>query len=146
MQMILPMLAWAQGELGDVPTAQELLTRGLACTRARNEQLTTGILLVVYARLAMRQQHRQEAESALEEAVRLAQAIAAPYVEAQALYVAGLVRLQQGEGEQARSRLLAAGRLLHPLGERLYAAYVEQALAALARPQAPAPEGERELP
>ncbi|HLV97042.1 MAG TPA: AAA family ATPase [Ktedonobacterales bacterium] len=146
MQMLLPMLAWAQGELGEVPTAQELLTRGLACARARNEHLTIGILLVVSARLAMRQQHWQEAERALEEAVRLAQALPAPYVEAQARYVSGLVRLQQGAGEQAQSWLMAAGRLLHHLGERLYAERVEQALAALALEGVPAPEGERELP
>jgi hypothetical protein len=81
----------------------------------------------------MRQQRFGEAEAALEEALILCRAMPYLWAEAKALYVSGLLHQAKGEQQVARERLEAALAICARLGERLYAARIEEALAALER-------------
>lgn len=127
----LPMLAWAQLELGEGVEAEALLTRGIAIMRDRGMRLALVEALRVQARLVIRERRWQEAESALDEAVAVSRAVASPYDEAKALFVYGLFHVGKGEIELARERFEGALAILTQLGERLYAEHVERALADL---------------
>lgn len=124
-------LGWAYVELGELERAEALVSQEM--TRAIAKHLRYDLMkeLRVKALLAMRQERRQEAEQALEESLALCQALRTRYDEAKTLYFYGRLHLQQGEPQQARERFEAALAILNQLGERLYAAHVEQALAML---------------
>jgi uncharacterized protein HemY len=92
--------------------------------------------LRVSAQIAIRQQHWQEAASALEGIITRCQAMPYPYAEAKALYVYGQLHVARGEPAQARARFEAALAICARLGERLYAEHIERALAALADTEA----------
>jgi tetratricopeptide (TPR) repeat protein len=128
-----PMLAWAQLELGEVAQAEALLERAIAIMREREMRLVLIEALRVQALLVIRERRWPEAESALDEAVEVSRALASPYDEAKALYVYGLLHVGKGEMESARGRLDAALAILNRLGERLYAEHVERTLADVTR-------------
>ena len=125
------MLAWAHLELDQRDEAQHFLKRVLARTIDQKLRLVQVDMLPVQARLAAHSSRWQEAEHALEEALSLARSASYPYAEAKALYAAGLIARQQEETARARERLTEALTILNRLGERLYAAQVECALAQL---------------
>jgi predicted ATPase/DNA-binding XRE family transcriptional regulator len=134
------MLAWARVELGERDEAQRLLGRVLA--RAADQKLRVVLVdaLPVQARLAARGGNWQEAEQTLEEALALAHSMDYPYAEAKALFAAGLIACQQGRRARAIERLQAALSIFARLGERLYAAQAEDALAQLETAEVPPPE------
>jgi tetratricopeptide (TPR) repeat protein len=125
------LLGWASVELGDLERAEVLLAGASTLATAHVPRWVVLGVLRSQARLALRQGRWQKAEEALAEALALSQAMHTPYDEAQTLYLSGLLSLQQGETLPARERLEAALAILHRLGERLYAAQVERALAGL---------------
>ena len=125
------MLAWALLELGRAAEARPLVDRTFATAASAGLRPILTESLCVRARLATQEEHWQEAESALEEALTLARTMPSPYAEARALYVYGLLQRRRGKPGQARERLTAALAILHRLGERLYAQQVERALADL---------------
>ncbi|HEY7355882.1 MAG TPA: AAA family ATPase [Ktedonobacterales bacterium] len=133
-------LAWAHLELGERDEARRLLERVLASAADQKLRVVLAVALPVRARLAAQDGHWPEAEQALEEALALARSMDYPYAEAKALYAAGLVARQEGKQARAIKRLQAALRILARLGERLYAAQAEEALAHLETPGAASPE------
>ena len=125
---ILPLLAWAELESGDVPQAQARLEGVIAMAR---QELMRPILveaLRVQALAWSRQERWAEAEAALEEALLLCRSMLSPYTEAKTLYVWGLVSQQKRELAPARRQFEAALAILERLGERLYARSIEQLL------------------
>ena len=128
---LLPLLAWAQLELGEEDQAQRLLEQ--ACAGSTGEQVrpVQAEASLVQARLAAHQERWQAAEEALEAALRLCQSMPWPYGEAKTLYVAGLISRQRGETARACAHFKAALTILQRLGERLYARVIQQALGQL---------------
>jgi hypothetical protein len=85
----------------------------------------------VQALLAMRQRDYGAAQELLQEALTLSAGMPFPYAEAKVLYTKGLLAMQSGLPEQALRQLLEARAICDRLGERLYAWYIEQALAEI---------------
>ncbi|HEU5198285.1 MAG TPA: AAA family ATPase [Ktedonobacterales bacterium] len=131
MFFLLPLLAWAQLELGEEGQAQRMLDQARAGATGEQLRPVLAETSLVQARLAAHQEQWQAAEKALEAALRLCRAMPWPYGEAKTLYVAGLVSRQRGESAQARAHFEAALTILQRLGERLYARVIQQALAQL---------------
>jgi tetratricopeptide (TPR) repeat protein len=122
---LMPLLAWASVESGDMLRAQDLLEQLLAETRAAQMRLVLAEALRAQGLLATRQGRWQEAEAALEEALGLARSFPYPYLEAKILMRYGELLMQQNHEEQARQQLEAALAILARLGERLYARQIE---------------------
>ncbi|HEV2238487.1 MAG TPA: hypothetical protein VGR57_17650, partial [Ktedonobacterales bacterium] len=128
---LLILLAWACVDLGDEQQAADFLAQSEARAAPERMRATLVDTLRVRALLALRQRHWQAAEDALAESLALAQSIAYPYAEAKALHIYGLLHIHRGQRDRARTRLEAALAIFNRLGERLYAAQAERALAAL---------------
>jgi len=125
----LALLAWAYLEVGEADQAHTLLTQVLSTARQARMKPTLVQALRVQALLVSKQERWQEAEQALQEALTLCRAMAAPYAEAKTLSTAGLVAQHQREWARARERFEAALTLLEHLGERLYSGYIKQVLS-----------------
>jgi tetratricopeptide (TPR) repeat protein/transcriptional regulator with XRE-family HTH domain len=125
----LPLLAWAELEIGEVAQAQERLEEVIAMARQERMRPTLAVALRVQALAWSRQERWAEAEAALEEALALCHSMPNPYAEAKTLYVFGQLSQAKGKPEQARERFLSAQAILEKLGERPYARKVEQLLA-----------------
>jgi tetratricopeptide (TPR) repeat protein len=128
---MLPFLAWAYLDSGDPERAAGLLDDGLADAQSQLDRLDLMELLLVQARVAIRRQRWEAAQSTLESAISLGRAMQSPYAEAKSLYLYGLLQATQGEVEPARGRLEAALTILHRLGERLYGEHVQRILSDL---------------
>jgi transcriptional regulator with XRE-family HTH domain/tetratricopeptide (TPR) repeat protein len=128
---LLPLVAWAALDRGDEVQAAAVLDECLA--RAVPERILLGQVdaLRVLAALRLRQNRRQDAEAALNDALTLSRALPYPYAEAKALYVYGQLHSTSGEPAQARGRFKAALAICRGLGERLYADRIERALDSL---------------
>jgi tetratricopeptide (TPR) repeat protein len=128
---LLPVLAWAQLEQGQVK--QATATLGQALARARREEMRLVLVeaLRVQALIARRQEHWAAAECSLEEGVALARSMPYPYAEARLLHVYGRLHIQKGEPEAARERLASARVLFLRLGARTDVARAQQALSTL---------------
>jgi tetratricopeptide (TPR) repeat protein len=134
--MLLPGLAWAQLELGEVERATGTVEQALA--RARPEEMRLALVeaLRVQALIALRWEQWEQATRYLQEGLSLARAMPWPYAEAQLLHLGGLLHVAQGEPEAARDRLAAALAIFSRLGARRDGAQLGQALDALSHQQA----------
>lgn len=128
---LLPLLAWAYLQLDDLHQAESLVESSTERATSAGLHLVLVDSLRIHALVTLRQRHWQDAEDALEGALSLSRDMHYPYAEAKAQYVYGLLYRCQGKSEQAHKRQQAALALLRQLGERLYATYVERALADL---------------
>lgn len=128
---LLPLLAWAFLETDDVHQAEALMESSIERATDDGLHLVLADAVRIQALTAMRRRGWREAADASEGALSLSRNMHYPYAEAKAQYVYGLVDSRQGKTEQAHKRLEAARTILGRLGERLYARYVEQALAEL---------------
>jgi tetratricopeptide (TPR) repeat protein len=128
---LLPVLAWAYLEQGQLAEASDILEQAL--TRARREEMRLVLVeaLRVQALGALRQGGQERAEGSLGEGLAVARAIAYPYAEVRLLHVAGLCRRAQSEPELAREQLHAALALFSRLGARADVALTAQALDSL---------------
>ncbi len=127
----LTMLAWAHLERGERDQTQHLLDQILPQARQQHLHPVLAMALLVQARLLARLGNWQEGRQALDEALRLAQAMQYPYLKAKALSTSGYLALQQGESAQASEAFAQALAILGRLGERLYAQHIEAALTAI---------------
>jgi tetratricopeptide (TPR) repeat protein len=128
---LLPLLAWAYLQSGDVSKADALVEQSLTRATAQSMRRLQPDGLRVKALLAIRQESWQVAERLLEESVSLCRAMRYPYGEAKTLYVYGLLHMRKGEPEQACAQLEAMLATCARLGERLYAEHAERLLAEL---------------
>jgi transposase/Tfp pilus assembly protein PilF len=136
----LPLLAWAQLELGEVPAAMEVAEQAVRRARAQGWRLLLPDALRVQALVALRRGRWAEAAQALGEGLEVARGLPFPHAEARLLQVGAELHTQRGEPGPARERLTEALALFRRLGARRQAAQVDQALAALSQkrwPRAP---------
>jgi tetratricopeptide (TPR) repeat protein len=126
---LLPLLAWAYIELGDEGAAEQLLDRAAAQAEAHHHRLALFDVLRVMAMLRRAQHRWQEAEMALDQALALCRAMPHPYAEAKALYSWGQLDEARGAPEQAHERYRQARAICVQLGEGLYLAHIDRALA-----------------
>jgi tetratricopeptide (TPR) repeat protein len=113
---LLPVLAWAHLELGEVAQAERALAEAIRRTRPEHLRLGLGEALRVQAMLAVRQEYWEDAVQSLEEGLVLARNMPYPYAEARCLAVYGHLHAERGEPEAARERLDAALTIFRRLG------------------------------
>jgi tetratricopeptide (TPR) repeat protein len=128
---LLPTLAWAYLDLGDVASAVEMAGQAAQRARAQAHRLALVDALWVQAMVAIRQQHWDEATRALEEGLTLAREMPYPYAEGRLLHVSGEMHVQKGEPDLAQERLAAALAIFWRLGARKDSERVEHAIAVL---------------
>jgi tetratricopeptide (TPR) repeat protein len=131
---VLPVLAWAYLELGDMDRGAQLVADAIRRARAQNYRLGLAEALRVQAMLALRQGRWEEAERALEEGLALARSMPYPRGEGRLLQVSGEMHAQKGEPEPARERLEAALAIFDRLGARKDAEWTQQAITDLLQP------------
>jgi tetratricopeptide (TPR) repeat protein len=128
---VLPRLAQAYLELGETSRASELIGQAVEFVRATSDVLSLAEVLWVQALVATRQEHWEEAESALEESLRLTRSLPYPYLEARTLQVFSRLHLQREDPRQAREKLEAALAIFRRLGARKDVEQAECDLASL---------------
>jgi tetratricopeptide (TPR) repeat protein len=136
---LLPVLARAYLELGEVEQAAETVAQAIARMRAENMRLMLADALWVQAMVRHRQGKLAEAADALEEGIALAREMPYPYSEARLLHLYGLLHADQDEPGQARALLAEALAIFERLGARTDAERVEQALGNVLRDRRPRP-------
>jgi tetratricopeptide (TPR) repeat protein len=130
---LLPHLARAQLELGEVEAAEALAKQTMERVRSQHDRLTLLEALGVEAAVCIRQERWDEAEAALDEALALARSMPYPYAEAKLLATYGDMLVAHGQLEQARGQYAAALAILLPLGEVPYTERIERAMAEMNR-------------
>jgi tetratricopeptide (TPR) repeat protein len=128
---LLPVLAWAHLEQGEVTQATDTIEQALRRIRPEGLRLVLVDALRVQALVVVRQEQWQEAEQALEEGIALARSMPYPYAEARLLHLSGRLYTQMGKPEVAREHLAAALALFRRLGARKDIEQSEQLLATL---------------
>jgi tetratricopeptide (TPR) repeat protein len=129
--MLLPMLAWAAYDLGDVERAEGVVAQSIERARTQRCQLALVDALRIAAIIQIRQRRARQAQTSLLEALDLSSAMPYPYAAAKSRYVTGQLHLARGEPEQARAQFDEALAICTDLGERLYAAHLERAIYLL---------------
>ncbi|HEX5441155.1 MAG TPA: hypothetical protein VFW76_09740, partial [Ktedonobacterales bacterium] len=124
---LLPLLAWAYLELGDIERAATISAEATRRMQAMGMRVALPNALRIQAMVAQRQGNRAAAETALAEAVTLAEAIGCLYAKAQALFVWALLA---SDDEASQERLREAYTIFTRLGASGYAARSEKALKA----------------
>ncbi len=116
---VLPILAWAYLERGDMTRAEETARLAVERTRASGQNVTLSEALRVQALVSMRGQRRDDAERSIEEGLALVRAMPFPYGEARLLHLSGLLHAHQDPmGAVAQDRLQAALAIFERLGAR----------------------------
>jgi tetratricopeptide (TPR) repeat protein len=128
---VLPPLAQAALELGEVTQAHDLALQAVKRARAAGSPPVLADALWTEALVASREGHRQEAERALEEGLALARSLPHPYAEGRLLHLYGALHVQYGEPGPARLRLEAARAIFQQLGARKDLERTEALLATL---------------
>ncbi len=128
---VLPALAWAYLELGDVDQANRTITDAIRRARAGGYRLSLVDDLRVQALVALRQGRWVEAEDVLEEGLALARALPYPYGEGRLLDVSARLHVERSDVTAARERLAAALAVFRRLGARKDFELTEQLLARL---------------
>jgi tetratricopeptide (TPR) repeat protein/transcriptional regulator with XRE-family HTH domain len=128
---LLPVLAWAYLDLGEVDEAASAATQAVARAQTQHIWIALVDALRVRALVATRQGDWRAAEHALEEGLVLAHPMPYPYAEARLLHVYGLLHARQGEHEPACERLTAALAIFRGLGASKDIEQVERDLASL---------------
>jgi transcriptional regulator with XRE-family HTH domain/tetratricopeptide (TPR) repeat protein len=127
----LPLLAWAQLELGDVAASAHTSQTAVARARARSYPIMLVDALRIHAMVNAHQKRYVEATGDLNEALSLCQTLPYPYAEAKALRVYGQVEAARGDPVAATERFMAALAICDRLGEGLYRPFIVRDLAAL---------------
>jgi tetratricopeptide (TPR) repeat protein len=128
---LLPLLAWARLDLGEVAQAEALMEQ--AIVRAQAGRLRPALVSAWQVSALLLQRHSQwdQAQQHLEQALALSQELRHPYAQAKTLYWLGALNIRCGYGEQACVHLKAALAILAYLGERLYAERADAALLSI---------------
>ena len=126
--LLLPILAWAQLELGKTEHGLELAERAEQETRARQTLLYLPEALWIKGMALSRLGRTEEAREALTDGRERAAAMPNPHTEARILMELGLLDRRMGRGEQATEYLDAALAIFQRLGARKDVERTEQAL------------------
>lgn len=122
---VMPLLAWAEGALGQEAHAEARLATLLASA----EPLYRVDGLRVRGLLAIAQRRWAVADEALDEALRMCRAMPYPYAEAKTLWVHGQLEVARGDSAGACERFEQALAICSRLGEGLYRPHIADALA-----------------
>jgi tetratricopeptide (TPR) repeat protein len=128
---LLPLVAWAHLESGDVAVAEDVVAQAIARAQAQKYRPALVLALRVLAMLAMRQGRWTDAEQALEEGLAATRTMSYPYAEAHLLRLQGEMHVHKGDLEAARQHLEAARAIYQRLGARKDSEQVEGLLAGL---------------
>ena len=128
---LLALSAWMRLELGETAQAATMAAQAVSQAEAEQNQLALVEGLRIQAMALQRQAKHAAALAAIQRALTLAQAMPCPHQTARVHFTFGLIEAEEGRLEAAAQQLREAQALLAPLGERLYAQHVEQALAGL---------------
>jgi tetratricopeptide (TPR) repeat protein len=129
--MLLPVLAWAQLELGQADLAADAVEQAVRRARPEGMRVVLVEALWVRALVALRRGQREEAARGMAEGLALARAMPYPYAEGRLLHAYGTLHLQVHERAPARECLEAALAIFRRLGARKESEQIEQILAAL---------------
>jgi tetratricopeptide (TPR) repeat protein/transcriptional regulator with XRE-family HTH domain len=116
--LLLPVLAWAQLELGQIDEAAETIEQALGRARPEGMRLVLVEALRIQAMVALSREQWEAATRILEEGLTLARDMPYPYAEARLLQVYGALHTRKGEPETARERLEAARIIFTRLSAR----------------------------
>jgi tetratricopeptide (TPR) repeat protein len=128
---VLPVLAWAQLEMGETDQAAQVIAQALRRAREAEYRLTLVGALRVQALVALPLDDRSTAAHALDEGLALARALPYPHGEGRLLEVCSQLHLVCGAPAMSRVRLAEAAAVFRRLGARKDLVRVEQALAVL---------------
>lgn len=128
---LLPVLAWAYLEVGDVAQAKQTIEQALRRAQAEHLRLFLVDALHVQALILMQQGRAAAAKTALREALKLARALPWPYAEASLLAVYGRLATELGEHEAAHVALAEALDIFRQLGAQKDTQQAEQLLTML---------------
>ncbi|MGH2388509.1 MAG: ATP-binding protein, partial [Chloroflexota bacterium] len=101
---LLPVLAWAHLDLGQVDQAADTVDQALARARPEEMRLVLVEALRIQALVALRRGQYGAAIDSVEEGLDLARSMPYPYGEARLLHLAGVLYAEQGAPEAARQR------------------------------------------
>ncbi|HEX6800185.1 MAG TPA: tetratricopeptide repeat protein, partial [Ktedonobacterales bacterium] len=130
---LVPALALARAERGDLAGAGRLLAEDIALARDQGHHLALVDLLRVRGIVLARQDRREEALRSLDEAVAAAWEMGCPFAEARALDEQGRVHAGGGEEPAARERFEAALAIFRRLSAWTDVERATRALAAMRR-------------
>ena len=125
------LLAWGMLQMGRVIEAEEMAIGAVGSARANEMRLLLPDALRVRALCAIARHDVTAASAALADALALCEQMPYPYAEAKVRYVYGQFCLAIDKTEQAREHFEQALAICGRLGERMYGALIEQALALL---------------
>jgi tetratricopeptide (TPR) repeat protein len=125
---LLPRLAWAELEMGEVERATVLSADAVDRARRQRYHLVLADALRVQGSVLEASNKHDEASSALQEALDVCHSVSYPYAEARALYEWGVMEIRQGNPAKAREWLQAALAIFRRLGARPSIERTEQAL------------------
>lgn len=128
---LLPVLAWAQLEMGQAEQAATTVEQALTRTRREDLRLVLVETLWVQARISMHQERLADAARHVQEGLALARDIPYPYGEARLLRVDGQRHATLGERAAAGERLAGALAIFRRLGARRDAAEVKRSLVVM---------------
>jgi non-specific serine/threonine protein kinase len=134
---LLPKLAWAHLNLGEVAQAEETAAQAISFAQTAGDFLNLVEALRVQALVRMAQQRWAEAEQVLAGILVQTQSKGYPWGEARVLDVYGVLHLRQGQFASARQRLEAALAIFSRLGAQRDTARLTAALAGLGSGAAP---------
>ena len=129
--MLLPVLARAELEAGNLERAERVLAETMSRAAAQNARLATLDALRVRGVLFSRQRRWTDARHTFERATAMAHAMPYPYAEARTLYELGLMHGETDAPQQARECLEEALAIFQRLGAQPYIKRTEQALAEI---------------
>jgi len=116
---LLPILAWAYLDGGDIARAEETARLAVERVRASGQNVTLSEALRVHALVAMRGQCWDDAAGSIEEGLTLVRGMPFPYGEARLLHLSGALHAHQDPLDAvARERLRAALAIFERLGAR----------------------------
>jgi len=130
MDFILPVLAWAYFELGEMDLAADATANAIGRGRAATCRYGLVHALRVRALILLASEHWVEAAEALEEGLALARSMPYPHGEGRLLYVYGLLEARHGEPAPAQAYLDAALVIFRRLGARHDIEIVERVITA----------------
>ena len=133
---LLPCIAWAHLERGELDRAQELAVGAVERAQRQHHLLARVVGLRVLGMALGKRERWVEAERVLEEGRGLAHSLPFPYAEARALREQGILDQRTGKPERAGERLTEALTIFARLGARRDVEQTERLLRNLAEGEA----------
>jgi tetratricopeptide (TPR) repeat protein len=126
--LLLPVLAWAYLETGNVPAAEDVAARALTAANVDFERIEA---MRIAGLVAARTGRHAEAATTFDEVLAFTRRFEYPYGVGRVLYTYGVALSAMGDSQQSRERLGQACTVFRRLGARSYLNRTEQTIAQL---------------